>query len=259
VDVWAVARLYDRYMGDWSRPVAARFVDWLDPGEGLRWLEVGCGTGALTEAVAARRPALLVGFDRSPAFAHHTGASRAGPGRGFGVADAQALPLAGASVDVVVSGLVLNFVPDPGCGLAEMARVARPGGTVAGYVWDYADGMRLLCHLWTAAVALDPAAAAHDEATRFPLCRPEPLAELWRGAGLRDVLVEPVEVARALPTVDDVWAPFLGGQGPAPAYVTSLPEERRAALRDRFAAELPVAPDGSVTLTARAWAVRGRR
>ena len=109
--------------------------------------------------------------------------------------------------------------------MAELVRVTRPGGLVAAYVWDYAEGMDLIRHFWTAAVDLDPAAADLDEAVRFPLCRPGPLRELWAGAGLVDVAVQPIDVPTPFADFDDYWAPFLGGQGPAPAYAMSLPED----------------------------------
>jgi hypothetical protein len=140
-----------------------------------------------------------------------------------------------------------------------MARVARSGAVVATYLWDYADGMQLLRAFWDAAVALDPEAAALDEGRRFPLCRPEALTTLWQRAPLRDVECRPLDVATRFASFDDLWTPFLGGQGPAPSYVASLDERRRARLRERLRERLPAAPDGAIPLTARAWAVRGVR
>jgi hypothetical protein len=150
----------------------------------------------------------------------------------------------------VVSGLVLNFVPDPAAAVAEIRRATR--GTFGAYVWDYgAGGIGLLRAFWDAAVALDPAAAALDEAVRFPLCGEGALGAAF-GVEARGITV---------PTVfrdfDDYWTPFLGGQGPAPAYLASLPEDRRVALRESLRERLPVAADGTIALTARAWAVRG--
>ncbi|MEU4221031.1 SAM-dependent methyltransferase, partial [Actinoplanes sp. NPDC026623] len=140
---------------------------------------------------------------------------------------------------------------------AELARVCRPGGTAAAYVWDYAEGMAMMRHFWDAAVALDPGAAPLDEARRFPLCLPGPLARLWVGAGFARVDTRPIEVPTVFAGFDDLWRPFLGGQGPAPGYVAALPSRRRAALRDLLRGRLPAEPDGSIRLAARAWAVRG--
>jgi hypothetical protein len=150
---------------------------------------------------------------------------------------------------------VLNFVPEAAVG---MARVVRPGGSVAAYVWDYAEKMELMRRVWAAAVALDVAAGELDEARRFPICRPEPLARLFSEAGLEEVQVRAIDVPTVFSDFDDYWKPFLGGQGPAPGYAMSLSEAKRTALRDRIRATLPLAGDGSIPLIARAWAARGR-
>jgi hypothetical protein len=159
--------------------------------------------------------------------------------------------------DIAVSGLALNFVPQPSLAVHEMTRTVRAGGTVAAYVWDYAGTMELMRYFWDAAGALDPAALALDEGRRFPLCRPDPLIELFTQAGLRDVQVRAIDVPTRFRDFDDYWSPFLGGQGPAPGYAMSLDEPRRDALRERLRASLPIAADGSIALIARAWAVRG--
>src|SRR5512139_2728726 len=119
--------------------------------------------------------------------------------------------------------------------------------------------MELMCRFWQAARALDPAAAALDEAVRFPGCAPAPLEALFGAAGLSEVATRAIEVPTRFRDFDDYWSPFLGGQGPAPAYAMSLPEDRRAALREAIRASLPVASDGSIRLAARAWAVRGSK
>jgi SAM-dependent methyltransferase len=175
------------------------------------------------------------------------------------VGDARALPFPDSRFDAVASGLVLNFVPEPEAAVAELARVVTPGGVVGAYLWDYAEGMQMIRQFWDAATALDPAAAELDEGRRFPLCRPEPLRTLWTGAGLTGVEVEPIEVPTRFRDLEDYWAPFLGGQGPAPGYVSTLGDERRAALHALLGERLPVAADRSITLSARAWAVRGTR
>jgi SAM-dependent methyltransferase len=258
-EVWAAGDAYEPYIGRWSRPVAREFVAWLGVSGGAAWLDVGCGTGALSQAVLeGADPAAVVGVDPSPGFLATARARLGGPAR-FAVADARRLPLANGRVDATVSGLVLNFVPDPAAAVAEMARVTRPGGRVAAYVWDYAGRMELIRRFWDAAAALDPAAAELDEGRRFPLCRPGPLAGLFRDAGLADVAGRPVEVPTRFRDFDDYWTPFLGGQGPAPGYALALDEGARAALREAVAARLPVAADGSIPLVARAWAVAGTR
>lgn len=175
----------------------------------------------------------------------------------FRVGDAQRLPLADDEFDVTVSGLVLNFVPDKSAMVREMARVTRPGGCIAAYVWDYGDRMELMRHFWDAAVELDPGAAELDEGRRFPIARPAPLRDLVQAAGLAEVEVRALDVPTVFANFDDYWSPFLGGQGPAPGYCMSLPEERRVALRERIRGRFPARPDGSIALVARAWAVKG--
>jgi len=177
----------------------------------------------------------------------------------FEVGDAQALQAAAGTFDVVVSSLVLNFVPSPELAVAEMARVTRPGGTVAAYVWDYAEGMQLMRYFWDAAGALDPKAKELDEGRRFWLCKPEPLSRLFLSAGLEDVEVRAIEVPTYFRSFDDYWSPFLGGQGPAPGYAMSLSEERRAELSERIRASLPSDAEGGIPLSARAWAIRSVR
>ena len=259
-DVWASGTAYEPYVGRWSRLVAREFLPWLGAPPGGRWLDVGCGTGVISGAILDRAgPLDITAMDRSAGYTQFA-RQQARDGRArFLVGDATMLPLAARLYDVAVSGLVLNFVPRPAQMVAEMARVVRPHGTVAAYVWDYAGQMQLMRHFWDAAGALDPAARPLDEGRRFSICRPEPLADLWRTAGLGAVETRAIDVPTHFRDFDDYWSPFLGGQGPAPGYVMALSTERRAALREYIRAHLPIAADGSISLTARAWAVRGRR
>jgi SAM-dependent methyltransferase len=257
-DVWASGDPYERYVGRWSRLVACDFIAWLDPAPRLRWLDVGCGTGALGAGVlATAEPAAVIGIDPSAGFLDLARARLQDERIHFEIGDAQSLPLADHAVDVAVSGLMLNFVPDPPRAMREMRRVVRPGGTVALYVWDYAGAMQLMRHFWDAAVALDPGAAPLDEGVRFPLCRPEALAALFGDAGLEEVATRAIDVPTTFADFDDYWSPFLGGQGPAPGYCMSLSEVQRLALREHLRASLPSDPDGRIALIARAWAVRG--
>ncbi|MYS83533.1 class I SAM-dependent methyltransferase [Embleya scabrispora] len=258
-DTWAAGDAYERYMGRWSRAVAAEFVAWLHAAPGLRWVDAGCGTGALTAAVVARcRPGWVLGLDRSAAFVARARAEVPAPA-GFVVADAMAPPLRDGACDVVVSGLVLNFLPAPAAAVARAARVVRPGGTVAGYVWDYAEGMGFLRYFWAAAGAVDPAAERWDEGRRFARCRPDRLRACWERAGLADVAVVPIEVATGFAGFADLWEPFLAGQGPAPGYVAALSRPDRDRLRETLRASVPTRADGSIVLGARAWAIRGGR
>jgi SAM-dependent methyltransferase len=257
-DVWAQGAAYERYVGRWSRPVADRFLDWIAVPPGQSWLDVGCGTGALSECILARAaPAQVVGADPSDGFVTHARERVSDMRAQFRVGNAMALPVADSAFDVAVSGLVLNFIPDQAKAMTEMRRVVRQGGMIAAYVWDYAGEMQLMRRFWDAAAALDPAARELDEGVRFPLCHADKLAALFTAAGLGGVVTTPIDVPTTFTDFDDYWSPFLGGQGPAPGYCMSLSEARRNALRDRLAEALPAAPDGTIRLTARAWAVRG--
>jgi SAM-dependent methyltransferase len=258
--LWASGDVYEPYVGRWSRLVAKEFVAWLDtPGLG-NWLDVGCGTGALSSAILAlAAPRALTGIDASEGFVEYAKAHVQDPRAHFQTGDARSLPFADGSFDAAVSGLVINFVPEPSTAVSEMARVVRPDGVIAVYVWDYSGGMQLMRRFWDAALALDPGALAEDEARRFAICQPEPLVRLFSDAGGRDVEVRAIEIPTVFRDFDDYWTPFLGGQAPAPKYAMSLDEEHRSALREKLRAELPTQSDGSIALTARAWAVRGHR
>jgi SAM-dependent methyltransferase len=256
-DRWEGAADYESYVGRWSRLVAPAFIAWLDVPEGGDWLDAGCGTGALSGAIAAgAAPASVVGVDQSAAFVGHARETVDDPRLRFAVGDALALPLADDAVDVAVSALLLNFLPDPAAGVRELRRVTRAPGLVAAYVWDYAAGMEPIRAFWDAALELDPAAAALDEAVRFPLCRREALEELFAGAGLADVATDVIDVRASYGDFDEYWTPFLSGVGPAPGYCAGLPPERRDALRERLRERVAPA-GGEIAMTARAFAVRG--
>jgi SAM-dependent methyltransferase len=259
-DNWDSGDRYEPFMGRWSRPIARGFLSWLAAPEEVDWLDVGCGTGALTEAILEQaNPRSVLAIDPSPGFIKFARARLPSPRLAFKIGDAISLEEADNSQDVAASGLALNFMPQPKRALQEMRRVVRPGGLAAAYVWDYAGKMELLRYFWDAAAALDPEAQELDEGRRFPLCQPKPLAALFRQAGLDEVEVSPIEAATTFGDFDDYWTPFLGGQGPAPSYTMSLSEADRAALRVRIRSELPVSEDGSIQLMARAWAARGRK
>lgn len=259
-ETWASGAAYESYVGRWSRLVAREFLNWLSVPAGGHWLDVGCGTGALSQTILdSAAPRSVKGIDRSADHVAFTREQVQDERAQFEVGDAQALAIETGGYHAVVSGLVLNFVPEPGMMVAEMARTATSKGIIAAYVWDYAGKMQLMRHFWNAAAALDQAAYELDEGRRFPICHPEPLRELFQSAGLKDIEARPIEIATDFQDFEDYWTPFLGGQGPAPGYVRSLGEEHRVALRERIKAGLPIALDGSIPLVARAWAVRGYR
>ena len=258
--VWGNTATYEAYMGRWSRPVAEAALAWLGLPTRLTWLDVGCGTGALTEAILeAAAPREILGVDPSADFLA-TAAQITDPRVRFAIGDAHALPVLNEAYDVVIAGLVLHFVPDPPSAIREMMRATRRGGTVAAYVWDSTGERQFTRPLWQAATALDPAAATQDPSLQCTVCDPEPLAALFAAAALQAVTVQAVVVPTVFRDFDDYWQPqLLGGSSPAQRYVASLGDGQRTVLRERLQATLPLADDGSIPLRGHVWAVRGTK
>lgn len=256
-DAWSAGSSYEHYMGRWSRGISARFVAWLDQPPDLQWLDVGCGTGALTSAILAKcSPRSVVGVDPSAGFVDFAREAVNDERARFAVGEASNLPNEDRSFDVVSSALAYNFFPDRPRALAEMLRVARPAGTVSFYVWDYpGGGMGFLNAFWKAATALDSAAGTLTETNRFPFCTCETLLEELGSAGVLEPTAQPLEVTTRFEDFEAYWQPFTLGAGPAPGYVASLGDDRRQALRERLRSELGPGP---IEFVARAWALRGR-
>ena len=254
---WGSGDAYERYVGRWSRQVATEFLRWLGAGPGLAWADVGCGTGAVSEAIlATREPVSIDGVDASEGFVARAKQRLADPRVRITTGDATRLPWEPRAFDATISGLVLNFVPDHDAMAAEMTRVTKPGGRVAAYVWDYAGQMQMTRNFWEAAIAVSPQDAKLTQAERFPICQPEPLRALFERAGLRAVETRAIDIPTAFRDFDDYWAPFLGRQGSAPTYLASVSDEVRERIRASLEARL--APHGGpIDLIARAWAVRG--
>lgn len=262
--IWADATAHETYIGRWSRAVSQEFLAWLAVSVDRRWLDVGCGPGPLSQAIAAlASPRAMFGLDRSEEFVSAARRQMAGPRQWFVVADAQVLPVKSAAYDAVVAALVLNFLPEPQRAVSDMARATRPGGVVAAYVWDYAGEMQFMRYFWSAARALDPEVNLLDaELTgqQVRVCKPAPLAGLFHTAGLHAVEVRAIDVSTHFRDFDDFWLPHVqGSPSLAPRYTRSLGDTQRTQLRERLRTALPYAPDGSIPLIARAWAVKGRR
>ena len=255
---WGSAGPYERYVGRWSRAVAREFLAWIFVPAGAAWADVGCGTGALVEGILAQcEPKSIAGVDKANGFVSAARQNVADPRVTFDTADAAALPWDTDTFDVTVSGLVLNFVPDHKAMASEMARVTRPGGKVAAYVWDYERGMEMMRHFWDAAIAISPDDSKLDQAERFPICQPEPLQALFRDIGLREVSCRALDIPTVFRSFDDYWDPFLGKQGAAPTYLASLDEPTQERIRTVLKSRLAPSADGTIALTARAWAVQG--
>jgi SAM-dependent methyltransferase len=250
------AEAYDRWMGRYSTRLASALIEFAGVSPGMRALDVGCGPGALTEALASvLGPGSVAAAEPSGPFVEACRVRL--PGVEIAAASAEALPFADEAFDAALSQLVVNFMHDPRAGVSEMRRVTRPGGVVAACVWDYAGEMTLLSTFWQAARELEPEqAAAVDETKVMRWCDEGQLEALWRGAGLCGVRVGPLVVSANYTDFEDLWSPLPAGVGPAGSFVKSLDEQRRALLHEAFRRLLEV-PDGPFQLTARAWAVVG--
>lgn len=246
---------YERYMGVWSQLAGRTFLDWLAPPSGVRWLDVGCGTGAFTELVLDRcAPSGITGVDPSEAQLVYARARLSSRGAQFELGDAVALPFDDGAFQVAVMPLVIFFVPDPAKGVAEMARVVGRGGTVAAYAWDMDGGgfPYAMLREELRELGFHPPEPPRSDASRF-----DRLLELWAAAGLGDVATREIVVRRAFAGFDDYWetiayAPSTGKQ------LADLSPATRTELRRRLTARMP-SPDtsGRITLSARANAVRG--
>ncbi|WP_069299368.1 class I SAM-dependent methyltransferase [Neptunicoccus sediminis] len=259
-DKWNDGDAYEMYVGRWSRKTGEKFLSWLDMPQGQRWLDLGCGTGALTSRVLRNcAPRSVIGVEPSDRFLALARDGITDERAQFMQGSGDVIPVGDGTIDVAVSGLVMNFIPDKEHAMAQLLRCVDEGGTVAAYVWDYSGHVQFMRHFWDAAVALDPAAREKDEGVRFPICRPDALAALFTSAGLCDVVTAPIDIVTPFENFDDYWTPFLSGVAPAPGYCASLGESERERLRTRIKETLPTDPDGRILLAARAWAVRGVR
>lgn len=258
VKMFSASAGYERFMGRWSRLLAPAFIAFAGVRNGDRVLDVGTGTGSVALAIETRMGSSeIVGVDPSEGFIAYARKNAQSGRVRFEVGDGQALKFKDASFDGTLALLVMNFIPDHHKAIAEMRRVTRPRGVVSACVWDYNEGMQMLRFFWDEAVAQDRALEPKDE-RHMKLSREGQLGELWKKAGLINVVEKPLVIDQAYASFDDYWGPFTKGAGPGGAYVVSLPEDRRQQLEARMRKRLlGDRRDGAFTLKARAWCVRG--
>ncbi len=253
--MWNDAAGYEAYVGHWSRAVAPRFLACLALPGGLRWLDVACGTGALTSAIAAEcDPAYVVGLDSSTEYLCSAHAHCRDPRVHFVAGDANASSLPSASFDAAISGLALNFL-DFDRALSEQRRVLRPGGAVAAYVWDYAGEYEFARRFWDAALSIDSRAAAYDPGNKATICREQNLKQAFLIAGIADVETCVLDGWGEFPSREAYWHAFDGRQGSTFEYLSLLTSDQRLELKASLLAALPAL--GPVKLKIRALAVKG--
>jgi ubiquinone/menaquinone biosynthesis C-methylase UbiE len=247
---------YERFVGNWGRAAGAIFLDWLAPPTGAHWLDVGCGTGLFTELIVdTRSPATVLGIDPAPAQVEHARRKPMARRAHFQVGDAQALPFPDSLFNVVVSALVINFIPDRPGALSEMARVARPGGVVAGYVWDFGEelspsgpfrlGMR---EVVTDLPALPGAGDSSLSA----------LHSLFVRAGLEEIATTTIEVTVSFPNFDDFWLAQTPSYAPTTKMIAAMTKNERARLTEAVRVHVPIRRDGGIEYRARANAIKAR-
>lgn len=255
-DKWNSGDPYEYFMGRWSKLMAPRFLDWLNIPANVSWLDIGCGTGALSKAIYVNsKPSHLSCIDPSPELLVRA-KERISGGADFSVGSVSNIPKDSSMYDIVVSALALNFFPDLTTAFSEMKRVLKPNGTIAAYVWDYAGKMEFLRLFWDAACEINPDARNFDEAIRFPICNAATLTETFKNVGLDEIKTAYLDVDTVFKNFEDYWKPFLGGQGPARGYLTSFNKDTREEIKTAVYKKLPVQTDGSIRLIARAIAVR---
>lgn len=257
-DAWQAGENYDAYMGRWSALLADKFLALLDAPSGRQWLDIGCGTGALSKAILRNaNPGSVVGIDPSADFVAHAAKSTNDSRARFIVGEAEQLPLDTDTVDIATSGLVLNFVPEKSRAIQEMRRVTRSGGIISFYVWDYpGGGVEFIDLFWKCAAELNADAVKLDEGKRFPFCTPDGLSRICEEAGLANAVIAANEIETIFPTFGDFIHPFTLGAGPAPGYFASRDDRHKAELSTLLAER--VGPSEPINLTARAWSVTAR-
>jgi ubiquinone/menaquinone biosynthesis C-methylase UbiE len=248
--------VYERMMGRWSGQIGNAFIDWLSPPPDLRWVDIGCGNGAFTQLLVERcAPVAIEGVDRSEGQLAFARERLATPVAKFRQGDAMALPFADGTFDAAVMALVVFFIPDPARGVAEMARVVRPGGLAAAYIWDIVSGGGPSEAIITEMKGMG---FPSPRAPRAEASTPEGLHALWTLAGFADVEARVLRTRRTFDDFEDYWSTTIAAPNIAPKLATMTPADI-SQLKSRVSEQVPIEASGHVTIEARANAIVGRR
>ena len=248
------AAAYEQFIGRWSRSVGGVFLQWLAPPPHLQWLDIGCGTGVFTKLICDRyAPKTVFASDPSEAQIEYATRQSIAQRAEFHVADAQALPFADSSFDIVTAALVINFIPDRLPALAEMRRVLRAGGTVAGYVWDFAAE---LAPGWPLRLAMRKVGVNAPNVPGTEDTTAESLRRLFQRAKFECIETKTIDVTQSFPCFKDYWRALSSSYGPTTKIINAMNDAARARLAETVQAILPFGENGKIQYWARANAIK---
>ncbi len=246
---WTDPDAYETFMGRWSEQLARPFLSFADIAPGCRVLDVACGTGVLTKALA-EAGARVIGIDASEGYLAGARRHRSHPNIvAYEHGDIRRMRFDDGAFDAAVCTLVLDLLPPPEIEqlVAEMSRVTRPGGVVATAVHAFFAGMPAFDLVLNTGAVLDPGLAAlRSTRAGRPHLWANAHAALWRRMGLGDVTEIPAVVDCAYPSFADYWASITGSPGSLTAPLMAAPREVRGTIethvRDGYLAGLPDGP-----------------
>jgi trans-aconitate methyltransferase len=254
---WDDTAGYELYVGRWSRQLSADFIQWLRPKPGSTWLEIGCGTGALTSAILhGAKPAHVVAIDKSAAYLQQAQKELASANVTFVTGDVESVAPT-KRFDMISSGLVLNFLPHPAQSLRRLMHNLNPGGQLSSFVWDYAGHYQPMRYFWDAAGQIFETAAQYDAGIKFQICNPERLTSLFKSLGLTEIEVTNIERIATFDGFDDYWEPIAAAQGSVTEFMNTLSSGQKADLKETVRKRLPIAANGEIKLVLNALAIKG--
>jgi trans-aconitate methyltransferase len=256
---WDDTKGYELYVGRWSRFISKDFIYWLKPDAGLEWLEVGCGTGALTSAILEKaNPKQITAIDKSGSYIKQAMSDIIADNVIFLERGFESLP-SNETFDIITSGLVLNFLPDIKDSFQQMANKLKPAGQLSAFVWDYAGHYQPMRHFWDAAKEVSPIAQKFDAGVKFSICNEIKLTDLFQSAGLTNIRFTTLERIATFQSFDDYWLPIASAQGSVTEFMSSLNDPQTQKLKELLKQRLPIAINGEIKLIINALAIAGTR